>query len=87
MTSIVGKTPAFGYRRRGFTSVKLGIEPAVSPSQNRGECTKFRAVLYVSGSISDAGISEATLSPVDKKCRFSSSAISRALVEQFSAKF
>ena len=35
---------------------------------------------YVSGSISDAGISEASLSPMVEKCRFSSSAISKGSV-------
>ena len=34
-----GETSAFSYHRRGFTSVKLEIESAVSPSQNRGKWT------------------------------------------------
>ena len=40
---------------------------------------------YVSGSLSDAGISEASLSPKVEKCRFNSSAISRSSVTVCSA--
>jgi len=42
-------------------------------------------VRHVSGSMSDGGISEVSLSPMVEKCRFTSSAISRGSVILFSA--